>query len=190
MWRQDPAFPQRCASSPSSEVGQYDGPGPEQPSHPGSENPLLMPPAPSGEHSGQGVWLLPSGEPLSPDCSFQTGQPGALVPPPAPPPPPLPPPFSPSLVLIHNLAKLGGLSHGAGRRGGRWPEELQKQGWVLHSRASLGAGRYLSIALQCPPVWALPARWRVLAPWEWAVPRPHHSRSHRAAARTDVASHL
>lgn len=63
MWRQDPAFPQRCASSPSSEVGQYDGPGPEQPSHPGTENPLLAPPAPSAEHSGQGVWLLPSGEP-------------------------------------------------------------------------------------------------------------------------------
>ncbi|XP_045429813.1 protein transport protein Sec16A isoform X5 [Pipistrellus kuhlii] len=67
VWRQDPAFPQRCASSPSSEVGQYDGPGSEQPSHLGTENPLLMPPAPSGEHSGQGVWLLPSAPPTLPE---------------------------------------------------------------------------------------------------------------------------
>ncbi|XP_054583178.1 protein transport protein Sec16A [Eptesicus fuscus] len=86
VWRQDPAFPQRCASSPSSEVGQYDGPGPEQPSHPGTENPLLAPPAPSAEHSGQGVWLLPSAPPTLPEGppAVPAGAPMFPVPPPGP----------------------------------------------------------------------------------------------------------
>lgn len=110
MWRQDPAFPQRCASTPSSEVGQYDGPGPEQPSHLSTENPLLVPPAPSAERSGQGVWLLPSGEPAwgrpSPlsleraasrrgeprgACSSSPPSSSSLLPSSPPPPPPPPP---------------------------------------------------------------------------------------------------
>ncbi|XP_036162709.1 protein transport protein Sec16A isoform X6 [Myotis myotis] len=86
VWRQDPAFPQRCASTPSSEVGQYDGPGPEQPSHLGTENPLLAPPAPSAEHSGQGVWLLPSAPPTLPEGlpAVPAGVPMFPVPPPGP----------------------------------------------------------------------------------------------------------
>ncbi|XP_070286393.1 protein transport protein Sec16A isoform X2 [Myotis yumanensis] len=86
VWRQDPAFPQRCASTPSSEVGQYDGPGPEQPSHPGTENPLLVPPAPSPERSGQGVWLLPSAPPMFPEGlpAVPAGVPMFPVPPPGP----------------------------------------------------------------------------------------------------------
>ncbi|XP_016066522.1 PREDICTED: protein transport protein Sec16A isoform X2 [Miniopterus natalensis] len=67
VWRQDPTFPQRCPSTPSSEVGQYNGPGLEQPLNLGTENPLLVPPVPSAEHSGQGVWLLPLAPPALPD---------------------------------------------------------------------------------------------------------------------------
>lgn len=62
-WSQDAAFPRPCPGTPSPEGGQRDGPGLQQPSDPGTENPLLAPPVPSAEHPGQGVWLLPSGEP-------------------------------------------------------------------------------------------------------------------------------
>lgn len=62
-WSQDGTFPQRCPSTPSSEAGQYDGPALSQPGGPGTGNPLLAPPVPSTEHFGQGVRLLPSGEP-------------------------------------------------------------------------------------------------------------------------------
>lgn len=63
MWSQDGTFPQRCPSTPSSEAGHYDGPALAQPGGPGTSNPLLAPPLPSAEHFGQGVRLLPSGEP-------------------------------------------------------------------------------------------------------------------------------
>lgn len=63
VWSQDAAFPHRCPSSPSSEVGQCDGPGLTQPLGPGTDNPLLVPPMCSAQGSGQAVRLLPSGEP-------------------------------------------------------------------------------------------------------------------------------
>ncbi|XP_005605991.1 protein transport protein Sec16A isoform X1 [Equus caballus] len=67
VWTQDGAFPQRCPSTPSSEAGQYDGPGLAQPAGLGTDNPLLVPPVPSADHLGQGVRLLPSAPPTLPD---------------------------------------------------------------------------------------------------------------------------
>ncbi|KAM7093854.1 protein transport protein Sec16A isoform 1-T5 [Molossus nigricans] len=63
VWSQGAVFPQRCPSTPSSEVGQPDGPGLEQPLDLGTENPLLAPPVPSAE---QGMWLLPVAPPTLP----------------------------------------------------------------------------------------------------------------------------
>lgn len=62
-WSHDAAFPQRCPSSPVSEVAQCDGPGLAQPLGLGTDNPLLAPPVPSAQGSGLAVQLLPSGEP-------------------------------------------------------------------------------------------------------------------------------
>ncbi|XP_066111822.1 protein transport protein Sec16A isoform X5 [Saccopteryx bilineata] len=69
VWSQDAAFPQQCPSSPSSELGQCDGPGLTQPVDLGTENPLLALPLPSAECSGQGVWLLPSAPSTLPGSS-------------------------------------------------------------------------------------------------------------------------
>lgn len=74
MWSHDAAFPQRCPSSPISEVGQCDGPGLAQPLGLGTDNPLLAPPVPSAEGSGLAVQLLPSGEPCD------TEEPAGLLP--------------------------------------------------------------------------------------------------------------
>ncbi|KAM5328059.1 protein transport protein Sec16A isoform 3-T6 [Glossophaga mutica] len=63
LWGQDAACPQPCPSTPSSEGGQRDGPGLEQPLDLATENPLLAPPVPSAKHPGPGVWLLPSALP-------------------------------------------------------------------------------------------------------------------------------
>lgn len=65
VWSRGGTFPQRCPSTPSSEAGQYDGPALSQLGGPGTGNPLLAPPVPSAEHFGQGVRLLPSGEPCA-----------------------------------------------------------------------------------------------------------------------------
>lgn len=59
------ALSQRCPSTPSPEAGQHDGPGPAQPG-----NPLLALPVPSAERFGQGVRLLPSGEPRAARGTF------------------------------------------------------------------------------------------------------------------------
>ncbi|XP_066222800.1 protein transport protein Sec16A isoform X6 [Saccopteryx leptura] len=69
VWSQDAAFPQQCPSSPSSELGQCDGPGLTQPVDLGTENPLLALPLPSAERPGQGVWLLPSAPSTLPSSS-------------------------------------------------------------------------------------------------------------------------
>lgn len=61
LWRQDVAGPQHCSSSPSSEVGLCEGPGPALPTEPAPDNPLLAPPIPPAEHPDQSVRLLPSG---------------------------------------------------------------------------------------------------------------------------------
>ncbi|KAM9641761.1 protein transport protein Sec16A [Trichechus inunguis] len=58
-WQQDGAFPPQCPSTPSSEVEQYNGPGPRQPAALGPENPLLLP-LPNTELSSPSVQLLPS----------------------------------------------------------------------------------------------------------------------------------
>lgn len=63
MWSWDGTFPQRCPSTPSSEAGPCDGLALGPPGGLGAGNPLLAPPVPSAEHLGQGVRLLPSGEP-------------------------------------------------------------------------------------------------------------------------------
>lgn len=62
----DVAFPQRPALSPSPELGQCDGPGLAPPLGPGTDNPLLALPVPGTECLGQGLRLLPSGEPARP----------------------------------------------------------------------------------------------------------------------------
>ncbi|XP_022356175.1 protein transport protein Sec16A isoform X2 [Enhydra lutris kenyoni] len=67
VWSRDGTFPQRCPSTPSSEVGPCDGPALGPPGGPGAGNPLLVPPVPSAEHLGQGVRLLPSAPPTIPD---------------------------------------------------------------------------------------------------------------------------
>ncbi|XP_054440131.1 protein transport protein Sec16A isoform X2 [Pteronotus mesoamericanus] len=85
VWSPDTAFPPPCPSTPSSEVGRCDGPGLAPPSDLGTENPLLAPPAPSAEYSGQGVWLLPSALPTPPgQPAFPTRVPLFPVPPPGP----------------------------------------------------------------------------------------------------------
>nr|XP_019612307.1 PREDICTED: protein transport protein Sec16A isoform X5 [Rhinolophus sinicus] len=66
VWSHDAAFPQRCPSTPSSEVGQCDGPGLAQPLVLGTDNPLLAPPVPSAQGSGLAVRLLPSVPPTTP----------------------------------------------------------------------------------------------------------------------------
>ncbi|KAM5259503.1 protein transport protein Sec16A isoform 4-T5 [Hipposideros larvatus] len=66
VWSHDAAFPQRCPSSPISEVGQCDGPGLAQPLGLGTDNPLLAPPVPSAQGSGLAVQLLPSVPPTVP----------------------------------------------------------------------------------------------------------------------------
>ncbi|XP_019495482.1 PREDICTED: protein transport protein Sec16A isoform X1 [Hipposideros armiger] len=66
VWSHDAAFPQRCPSSPISEVGQCDGPGLVQPLGLGTDNPLLVPPVPSAQGSGLAVQLLPSVPPTVP----------------------------------------------------------------------------------------------------------------------------
>ncbi|XP_012637487.2 protein transport protein Sec16A isoform X2 [Microcebus murinus] len=60
VWSQDGAFPQQCPSTPSSEVGQLDGPGLAQQVDLETDNLLLVVPAPSTDHLSQGVRLLPS----------------------------------------------------------------------------------------------------------------------------------
>uniref|UniRef100_A0A2K6GD81 Protein transport protein sec16 n=1 Tax=Propithecus coquereli TaxID=379532 RepID=A0A2K6GD81_PROCO len=60
VWSQDGAFPQQCPSTPSSEVGQSDGPGLGQQADLETDNLLLVVPAPSTDHLSQGVRLLPS----------------------------------------------------------------------------------------------------------------------------------
>lgn len=60
LWRQDVAGPQHCPSSPSSEVGLCEGPGPALPTEPAPDNPLLAPPMPAAEHPDHSVRLLPS----------------------------------------------------------------------------------------------------------------------------------
>lgn len=62
----DTAFAQRPACSLSPELGQCDGPGLTPPLGLGTDNPLLAPPVPATECSGQGLRLLPSGEPAHP----------------------------------------------------------------------------------------------------------------------------
>ncbi|XP_019612307.2 protein transport protein Sec16A isoform X4 [Rhinolophus sinicus] len=66
VWSHDAAFPQRCPSTPSSEVGQCDGLGLAQPLVLGTDNPLLAPPVPSAQGSGLAVRLLPSVPPTTP----------------------------------------------------------------------------------------------------------------------------
>uniref|UniRef100_A0A8C8ZXU0 Protein transport protein sec16 n=1 Tax=Prolemur simus TaxID=1328070 RepID=A0A8C8ZXU0_PROSS len=60
VWSQDGAFPQQCPSTPSSEVGQLDGPGLGQQADLETDNLLLVVPAPSTDQLSQGVRLLPS----------------------------------------------------------------------------------------------------------------------------------
>ncbi|XP_015449698.1 protein transport protein Sec16A isoform X2 [Pteropus alecto] len=63
----DTAFAQRPACSLSPELGQCDGPGLTPPLGLGADNPLLAPPVPATECSGQGLRLLPSAPLTLPD---------------------------------------------------------------------------------------------------------------------------
>lgn len=63
----DTAFAQRPACSLSPELGQCDGPGLTPPLGLGTDNPLLAPPVPATECSGQGLRLLPSAPLTLPD---------------------------------------------------------------------------------------------------------------------------
>ncbi|XP_037347646.1 protein transport protein Sec16A isoform X7 [Talpa occidentalis] len=67
LWSQDVAFPQQCPSTPSSELGQCDGPALAQPTSLGVDNPLLAPPVQGVECLAPGVRLLPSAPQVLPD---------------------------------------------------------------------------------------------------------------------------
>ncbi|XP_049751739.1 protein transport protein Sec16A isoform X1 [Elephas maximus indicus] len=102
VWRQDGAFPPQRPSTPSSEVEQYDGPGPGQPAALSAENPLLVLPLPNAELSSSSVQLLPS----APQTFPATQQPGPTRVPLFPVPPP-PGPVEPGPVCAPPGSALG-----------------------------------------------------------------------------------